>query len=63
MNEPGLYVKVLWKSILRLMTESGSTSAGLFITRENEMRQNWQITKVLSSSLLKILRVLKVQMM
>jgi hypothetical protein len=40
MNEPGLYVKVLWKSILRLMTESGSTSAGLFITRENEMRQN-----------------------
>lgn len=40
MNEPGLYVKVLWKSILRLMMESGSTSVGLFITRENEMRQN-----------------------
>lgn len=42
MNEPGLYAKVLWKSILRLMTESGSTSAGLFTTRENEMCQNWQ---------------------
>lgn len=42
---------------------SGSTSVGLFIIRENEMRQTWQRTKDLSSSLLKILRVLKVQMM